>query len=220
MLIDSPSIIFIDTNTDPDDDEIKSSKVSSLFSKQGLTVGITIGTLDGTYASLTSMFDDIASINSINYSKQDNISILTSPKLTCRVQFHLDLLKTTRDEPFTTSNRHTKIHLRCPTPIPSCPLDADTVSSSNTISPIGIVYAYTANVGLLSRIQPTHQTFDNILIDSGASAHMTPNKAHLSNLQTVGVRVTLADGSRVDSTQRGTLKKKFLTSQTSLTYCV
>ena len=169
-------------------------------------MGITIGTLDGTYASLTSLFDDIASINSINYSKQDDISILTTPKLTCRFKFHFDLLKTTCDEPFTMLNRHTKIPLRCPTPIPSCPLDADTVSSSNSIPPSGTVYAYTANVGLLSRIQPTHQTFDKILTDSGASAHMTPNKAHLTNLQTVNVRVTPADGSYADSTQRGTLK--------------
>ena len=45
-------------------------------------------------------------------------------------------------------------------------------------------------------------------MNSGASAHMTPNKAHLSNLQTVNVRVTLADGSRVDSTQCCTLKLK------------
>jgi hypothetical protein len=219
--IDSPSIIVIDTETDLDDDEIKSLKVPSLFSKQAFTLGVTIGTFDGTNASLTSMFEDVASINSINYSTQDEVSTLTSPKLSCRFKFHFDLLQTTCNEPFTTLNRHTKIHLRWPTPIPICPLDADTVSSSDSIFPSGTVYAYAANVGLLSKIQPDHQAFENILIDSGASAHMAPTKANLTNLQPDDVRVTLADGSRVDSTQRGILNIiVFDNSQTSLTYFV
>ena len=82
-------------------------------------------------------------------------------------------------------------------------MDADTVSLSDSISHSGTVYAYAACVGLLS-----NQTYENILIDSGASAHMTPTKANLTNLQPVNVRVTLADSSCVDSTKRGTLKIK------------
>jgi hypothetical protein len=85
-------------------------------------------------------------------------------------------------------------------------LDVDTASSSALSSRSETLYAYAANVGLLSKLQPTHQIFKNILIDSGASNHMTPNKENVSNLQTVNVYVTLADGSRVNSTQRGTLK--------------
>ena len=51
---------------------------------------------------------------------------------------------------------------------------------------------------------------DNWLIDSGASAHMSPYKEDLNNLKHCNITVSLADGSEVKCNRTGTCKIKIV----------
>ena len=148
MLTDSQSNISITDDTIEDNDEVTPSKVASLLTHQGFTLGTSIGSFECSNVSFSSMFKNIASVNTVNSSPAytsmtpDDISVLSSPKLSGRFKFKCDFLQTTRIESFTKSNRGTKIHSMLPTPIPTFILNEDTVSSTEDLSTIGKIYVY------------------------------------------------------------------------------